>query len=504
MTRKTFGRAHPAAHALVGTALLLAAPGASTAADPLQPSHPRRLVTGSAFVHGHLQVATGNEAAAKTYYSNTVAPQMNFMTGATILSSTIKDLLAYFGYPDINARDLHRLSSEQIMALSAEGDILATAFFAPKISRVSTPPLQPPEAFGWRKLVRLKAKAGSSADNNGMGSLYFLQNIFEKSATTLPAPENNVSLFNQAIATRELGSGPYSAAKRALYFFAFEPLVKCADAAGAAKRCEGSDVVPILVGGEFQDDGVLGTKLQATFDARNPETGAPGADFYYVPRSCEDCHGRSIAGGKVNFLDTDHWFDRVKPSYGLAAPKFGQEDFTALSQPILVDGGGDTSTAQFKKAFDVLRMLNAEIKAQNLDVDGASGVPNPGNFAFRAVSKWLDLHDAGLADATRHVPPYQRGFGSQPWDPQRENERTLLYYLNRYCYRCHSSIKYNVFERREVLRLKGDIMQRVTDLEDPKQWMPQDRELPGLDQTDGQATPTGDLKEFLDLLEQLQ
>jgi hypothetical protein len=34
--------------------------------------------------------------------------------------------------------------------------------------------------------------------------------------------------------------------------------------------------------------------------------------------------------------------------------------------------------------------------------------------------------------------------------------------------------------------------------------MPQDRMFPGLGQTEGVATPTGDLKQFLELLEQLQ
>ena len=474
---------------------------ASTAADPLQPNHLRRVVTGSAFVHGHLQVATGNEGEARAYYRDKVAAQMNFMTAATIENSSIKDLLTYFGYPEINARDLHRLPSEQLMALGAGGDILATMFFAPKISRVETPAPASPAAFGWRKLVRFKARPGSGADSNEMEALYFLQNIFESSPTATPKADKNVSLFNQAIVTRKkIGAGSYSATRRALYFFAYDPLVKCDNGSGVAKDCEGNDV-PLIVGGEFQDSGALGFKLKATFDARNPETEAAGKDFFYVPRSCEDCHGKSTPRGKVNFLDTDHWFDRVKPNYGLAAPKFGQEDFTALAQPILTDGGTDTTTPQFKSAFDVIRTLNAEIKAQQADLN--PDIEARENFPLRAVSKWLELHDPSLADATRHVPPYERGFGPQPWDQASVGERTLLYYLNRYCYRCHSSVKYNVFERQEVLAKKGDIEDRVTVLDDQKVWMPQDRVFPGLDQTGGED-PTGDLKEFLDLLRQLQ
>jgi hypothetical protein len=102
------------------------------------------------------------------------------------------------------------------------------------------------------------------------------------------------------------------------------------------------------------------------------------------------------------------------------------------------------------------------------------------------------------------VPPHQRGFGPQPWDPANERDRILLYDLDRYCYRCHSSIKYHIFERQKVLNRKGDIEARVTELQDAIVWMPQDRMFPGLVQTGGVATPTGDLKQFLDLLEQLQ
>ncbi len=476
---------------------------ATTAADPLQPNHARRVVAGSAFVHGHLQVATGSEDEARKYYRDVVATQMKFEAPATIESSSIKTLLVYFGYPNIDARDLHGLSSEQLMAKASGTDILATYFFAPKISKVETPAPPTPAAFGWRKLVRFKARPGSSADANGMEALHFLQNIFEKSPTALPLPDRNVSLFNQAIAIRKAGTGPYSFAKRALYFFAYDPLVKCNNGSGGATDCDGNNV-PLTVGGQFQDAGALGFKLRASFDARNPETEAPGKDFFYVARSCEDCHGKSISNGKLNYLDTDHWFDRVKPDYGLADAKFSLEDFTALGQPVLPDGGVDTTTPQFKKAFDVIRALNTEIRAQNVDAAASADISAPPNFPIRAVSKWLELHDPGAANSTRHVPPYQRGFGTQPWNPDSNQDRTLVYYLNRYCYRCHSSIKYNVLERQAVLNIKGDIMDRVVELKDVKTWMPQDRIFPGLDQTNGVPTPTGDLQEFLTLLQQLQ
>src|SRR4029453_7550877 len=110
------------------------------------------------------------------------------------------NLLAYFGYPDVNPRDLHQLSSDQLMALGADVNIPATVLFPPKISRVEPPPPAIPSAFGWRKLGRFKAKGGSAADANGMERLYFLRNVFEKSPTSnLLDADRNVSLFTRAI-----------------------------------------------------------------------------------------------------------------------------------------------------------------------------------------------------------------------------------------------------------------------------------------------------------------
>jgi hypothetical protein len=493
--------------AALGLSLLLAAD--ALVADPLQPDHQRRRIHGSWFDHPHAHVAGGNETEARAYYRKIAEPgHLGFQTPATIENSSIKDLLVYFGFSNVSASDLHRLSSEQLMALGAEGEILATTFFAPKISRVDTPaPATPVGGFGWRKLVRFKARAGSAADTKGMDSLFFLQNNFAASPSVSPfdasQADKTVALFNQAIVTRKAGSGPYNNKKRALFFFAYNSLVKCRDASGGAKSCEANDV-PITTGGTFQDDGALGFKLKASFDVRNPETETQGKEFYFVPRSCEDCHGRVRFNAKLNYLDTDHWFDRVKPNYGLSDPRFSQEDFTALTRDVLPDGGPDPTTEKFKKAFDVIRKLNREMRAQNVDAATNSDVAAPVNFPIRAVTKWLALHDPALADATKPVPPFRRGFGTKPWDPANDDERTLLYFFNRYCFRCHSSIKYHVFERSEVLRLKGDIADRVTELTDPKLWMPQDRVFPGLEQAAGEAVPTGDLKLFLDLLQPLQ
>jgi hypothetical protein len=436
----------------------------------------------------------GTDDAARKYYREIVSPQMKLETPATIEASSIRQLLAYFGYPNLAGRDLHQLHSDALMASSTDDDILASRFFAPKITDVRDKPVPEPEGgFGWRKLTRLKARPGSAAEANGLEFVFILQNLFEASVAGDPFnPEKNISKFNQAIATRKVGSGPYTADKLPAYFLMYGRLVKV-DQEGR----------PIKVDGLFQDDGSLVTSLLATFDEndRIPETNsAPKA--YFVPDSCIQCHGGQGRRVKLNYLDTDHWFDRVTPAYGLEDAKFSEEDFTSLSQSphgVLYDGGKDSTTSKFRAAFAVIRRINEEIKAQNSDVAG------PNNFQLNAVAKWLDLHRPDASDS-KHVPPYERGFGAPTWDPANTNDRTLLYYLNRYCYRCHSSVRYNVFDRNAVkgLAATGRIEERVLDIGAPDRWMPQDRIFPGLVINNGEEEATGDLKQFLQLLQQIQ
>src|SRR5205814_8027397 len=121
------------------------------------------------------------------------------------------------------------------------------------------------------------------------------------------------------------------------------------------------------------NDPKLKLALQASFDAVAPEVGTglpqPVKD-YFVPIACGQCHGGlnlnqttgekevEFARQKVNFLDTDHWFDRVQDG----------DDFAFLREEsfgVLFDGGKDETTAKFAAAFDVLRRLNAETKEQN-------------------------------------------------------------------------------------------------------------------------------------------
>jgi hypothetical protein len=443
---------------------------------------------GTAFQPASVHVAIGSRTAALDYYRTTLQPQVGLTTGDTIFISTVDDLLEYMGYPTLPGRDLHRLPSNVLMSLGDFGDILATRFFSPKITDVAEKPSPHPEnGYGWRKLVRLKAKSGSTADANSIEALYFLQNITTPDPQTDPFdPENAVSLQNQAILIRRLSPGEPTDARRAAYFLTYESLVVVDR---FKKPVKGSD-------GEFVDNGRISFGLAATFDEddREPETNSRPRE-YFVPAACIECHGGSGTRGKLNFLDTDAWLDRVFPVYGVeaSAPAYYQEeDFTAMAASpfgVLYDGGTDPSSPEFATAFSVLRELNEEIRSQNAAAGGA-------NFTLRAVEKWLQLH----ATSTAHVPPYERGFGAQPWDPNSQTHRKALYFLGRYCYRCHSSVRYNVFDRVLVKdKIDNDsLRERVLDVSDPDFWMPQDRIVPGL-QTNG--PPTGPLAGFVNLID---
>lgn len=182
--------------------------------------------------------------------------------------------------------------------------------------------------------------------------------------------------------------------------------------------------------------GKVGLYLVATFDL----AGIVPGDKYYVPTSCGQCHGtevRNQVGGKINYLDTDHFIDRTGDDFGLV------EEADVLVDPA-------------PQAYDAIRILNAEIAQQNRAVTG-SGRP----FALLAAQEWLQLHRPGRPYANRHVPAIRRGFANQPgepvWTPGAAPDEALLPLLNRHCFRCHSSVRFHVFDKRAVTDRKRSI-----------------------------------------------
>jgi hypothetical protein len=68
---------------------------------------------------------------------------------------------------------------------------------------------------------------------------------------------------------------------------------------------------------------------------------------------------------------------------------------------------------------------------------------------------WVRVHKRSDA----HVPPLQRAIKTtEVW---QAGDRALLEDLNQYCFRCHGTVKFNVFEKADVHRLGGFLQERL-------------------------------------------
>jgi hypothetical protein len=356
--------------------------------------------------------------------------------------------LQFLGYDGLAAREWEDTASADLMS-RFPGDVLSSAFFAPKITDVSKTVGDAPDPnlnIGWRKLIRLKARAGSPALSKGVGAGFLLFNKFQgphDSNPFRPADAVNESKATQLILVRGDGSG----LKRPVYFFVFGPL------SGGSK---------------------LITFILASFDERITNA-SPLDNRYHVPHACAQCHGGKITDInnddqykplKLNYLDTDHWFDRLDDDFAVVK---------GMPFPVLFDGDKDEASPKFAAAFDVIRQLNTEIRAQNAKVEPPStAVPS---FQLRAVDKWLQLH----ATSSSHQNVFARALPNPtgtPWSATATPDKDLLPLLNQYCFRCHSSLIYSVFDRPAVAGRRGSILGRLhkTPVAD-KARMPQDRDL---------------------------
>ena len=85
-----------------------------------------------------------------------------------------------------------------------------------------------------------------------------------------------------------------------------------------------------------------------------------------------------------------------------------------------------------------MRDINRHIRDQNAGV-------NASDIKVKAVEKWLSLHANADEAAASHARPRRRA--GQRLSPANAEEQELLGLLNHYCYRCHSSVRYNVFDK---------------------------------------------------------
>jgi hypothetical protein len=404
---------------------------------------PKKGVAAAGAAEAVLRVSPGSLEEAKKYYEE-VRQNLAGFPKPTLAESSIGDMLSYYGFPALPPASLEDLPPVTIMDFerlrraiaTAEfeaayrdhplqaGEILVSRFFAPKIINVRDPQVSgvPVGGFGWRKVLRFRSREGSLARAAGLDSFYLLFNFTSGSGTAFPEKIHAAQIQAMLVLLY-----PSTGKHRDAYFLVYEKL-------------------------DSSTPGKAGFFLVATFDL----AGSVPDDKYYVPRACGQCHGTEVSdqkGAKVNYLDTDHWIDRTG------------DDFKKVpAANVLPDG-----TA----SYAAFRQLNGEIAKQNEAVIAQSG-GKP--FALLAARKWLELHKEGQPGADQHVSPLLRGFaekaGDAVWTEGAVPDQELLPLLNQYCFRCHSSVRYHVFQKQAVIDKKASILARIKSGN-----MPQDRVL---------------------------
>jgi len=370
-------------------------------------------------------VPTGSAAEADDYYTN-VAAELSLGD-----ITSLDGVLGYLGFASLNAQRLQDTDPAVLMASSPDA-LISARFFAPKITDVG-PTNTPAKLVGWRKLVRLRTAAGSTAAANGVDAAFILFNFFAPIKAANPfAGADSVNTQVMLVTSRRDRSP--------IYWLDYD------------KTSGGA---------------LLSRKLDAFFDAgHSPDTA--GKRSYFVPCGCIACHGGLSLDATVtppapgweaertllNYLDTDHWTDRIKPG----------EDFADLVAPVVFDNGG----------FDIIRQVNGEIHDQNVRV-------LPGSMQERAASHWLALHATSATHvddlAARALP---RSDGGPPWNGKDADEMAALKRFNHYCFRCHGSVEFDVFDRATVASLRSPLLSRLEPrgaLGDPRATMPPDRDM---------------------------
>lgn len=349
--------------------------------------------------------------------------------------------------------------------------VLVSRFFAPKIVNYSSTASRFDP--GWRKLVYLPTQPGSAAELYGkLDGAYILFNYVPAARDRLADPfsaaggdGHAISKNNQVILVpRDLGPQVKGAYRDTAFFAVY------------------SGFVP----GDAENSYRLLNTLEAGFDV--PEDS--GTTAYAVPDACAQCHGHDEEFGqavtpdgavstnpragvypfvKPNYLDTDQWYDAQRLDYG---------DLIGRLEPVF-DGGTDRASARYRDAMDVIYRLNVLMRAQGAPaVRPPVGTVRKDEFQRAGVAKWLALHGAA-ADRVRVFAPTARLFPTTgaPVDGAKGELPLTVDRLSQFCFRCHSSIRFNVFDA-SYLQKSGSLLKGY--VPDP---MPLGRTLSAADAT---------------------
>jgi hypothetical protein len=382
-------------------------------------------------------VPSGSLEEAKKYYKK-ISKDLKYATPEKIGDTTLSDLATYLGYKTLTAQKLEFDPPEKLKDNGAAGDVLVSRFFAPKIMNVKFSEDNEKFKLGWRRLVRLKAQAGSTARENHIASAVILFNTFTK-PTDEPFGKANFSVNTQVMLLpdpafiRPLTGQPGDGQMDSVYWLDYQ--------SATADR-----------------PGKLGFALDASFDANNLP--GEGIQPYFVPHGCVACHGNNDQRSLLNFLDTDHWFDRLNNDF---------PEFKKSKRPLLFDAGtNDPADQKFKDAIDVIRTFNTEAHAHAKQAQ-------PKHDESLAAAKWLEIHKTDYGP----VPPIKRTIGADPqWSAEDANEVAVLGTMNQYCYRCHGTVKFSVFNKGWMLENRAKVHLRLATDAEVGLKMPLDRDIP--------------------------
>jgi hypothetical protein len=399
-------------------------------------------------------VSHGSREAATNYY-HLLSKMLNFSTPDNIFSTTLDDVAAYLGYSGITGADLQNLDPSVLMnpdqllttnslsqlntVIAALGattirphEILACRFFAPKVMNINDPPET--RKRGWRKLVRLRSRAGSAAGAHQIAYGIILFNFFTPRGTApFTAGDNSVNTQVMLVTAPAQIPAPGKDGPSTLYWLDYDNL---------------------------GNGGKLSLALHASFDAIELPPGSDGNQDYFVPDGCVACHGNNEKRSMVNYLDTDHWFDRLDTDLG---------DVKQDGLNILFDAKtNDTKAREYISAFDVIRRFNEE-------ADEEVHIAQPKHDEALASKKWLELH----ATSVEHVAPAARAIGLEPrWSAASDDDNSALAAMNQNCFRCHGTVKFSVFNKQSVHSRRANAKERLKPNAEPGMKMPPDHTLP--------------------------
>ncbi|EPX60983.1 putative OXIDOREDUCTASE PROTEIN [Cystobacter fuscus DSM 2262] len=337
------------------------------------------------------------------------------------------------------------------------GEILVSRFFAPKIVNFAVSAEK--RQTGWRRLVRINSRPGSEANKHFVESAWILFNHFT-------GPDIHSPFGGSNVPTLEVKPSPWGnvtvstppSKKNSSVNTQVALVTRCPE---STPQCQGAALNSIywLDFGPSEKGYKLSYQLDAFFDAGSLPGDKQQAP-YFVPNGCDTCHGSLRGNAVLNHLDTDHWMDRLADG-----------DFPALARPeapaVLFDAGKDIKSPQYAAAFDVLRRLNQEIATMQQRT-------NPAGFHLAATRKWLEMHQTAVAPEldlvkrsvnffnTGHPLKKDRKPSSAPlnWTASAE-DRELIGLMNKYCYRCHGAVRFDVFSKDMVADESSPILDRL-------------------------------------------